>query len=557
MKKHNLIAILLCLAMALSLTACGGKNSSSSSSGSDPAVSAEASVQAPPVSPDTLSLAYFSADGLHPYTCDNTANQMISSLLYEPLFSVNDSFETESCLARSCTTTVDLAVAAKDDKDADKEDEEEKDEEKENEEDEKPVSKRAIAGRTVCTIQLRGGVRFSDGGKLTASDVVYSLEQARLPGSIYADRLRNLQEVEAVNDETVELTLSSVDAAFELMLDIPIIREGSGEARFPAGTGPYQVVQKKGNASGLTRNPKWWQKGTLPVKEVGLYQVEDSDMQIFGFGSGAVSMVSTDLTGTGALNYTGQYNVVDYPTTSMIYLGCNTHSGSCRNQNFRQVLTYAVDRETLATKMLSGHAEPAVLPVSPRSKLYNRKLAEKYNFSGKKAREAMKKNYYQGSTQKLIVNSESSFKTALAAELKKELADVGINIEIEELTWDEFSKALKKRNFDLYLGEVKMTSSFDLTQMLVEKGSLNYGGYKNKEMNQLLTDFARSGGNARGPAALKLYKAIAEHAPIIPLCFKNHSVLTHWGTDSTLTPTQQNPFYHFSQWKLTVPAKKK
>ena len=42
--------------------------------------------------------------------------------------------------------------------------------------------------------------------------------------------------------------------------------------------------------------------------------------------------------------------MVDYPTTSMIYVGCNTRSGSCQSKSFRQVLNYAFDRETLATK---------------------------------------------------------------------------------------------------------------------------------------------------------------------------------------------------------------
>ena len=51
-----------------------------------------------------------------------------------------------------------------------------------------------------------------------------------------------------------------------------------------------------------------------------------------------------------------------------------------------------------------------------------------------------------------------------------------------------------------------------------------------------------------------MYQVVAEDAPIIPLCFKNNSVLTHWGSEVEITPTQQNLFYLFSDWDLTPDA---
>ena len=515
MKKRRLLALALCLVLPLS--ACGG--GSGSQSASDPVNSAQTSAEPQPVEPvaaDELTLGYYSAEGLHPYTCDNAVNQLVTHLIYEPLFESDGTFASEPCLAESC-----------------------------------------IYGESSCTVTLRKDVFFSNGTAMTASDVAYSLERAKKGGSIYADRLSNLKSVRTQGDREVVLTLREGDKAFASLLDIPIIQESTGNDRFPKGTGPYQVKQKDGKADKLTRNREWWQEGDLPVKEVGLYQAEDSDMLIFGFGSGAVSMVSTDLTGTESLTYTGQFSVVDYPTTSMVYLGCNTRAGSCRNENFRQVLTYAMDRETLARKMFSGHAEASVLPVSPRSRLYDAKLAEKYAFSEDKAKEVLKETYYEGSTQKLIVNKESAFKTALASEIQKELGEVGIDVRVEKLSWKEFSKALDKREFDLYLGEVKLTPQFNMSELLSKEGSLNYGGYRERDLEKLVYELEETPEDKRPAAAKKLYKAVLKRSPIIPLCFKNHSVLTHWGKDTVITPTQQNPFYHFREWKLTAPEQKK
>lgn len=554
MKIRTSLALMLSLCITLSLASCGQGDGSQSSEGSEGAAAVNTASESEPANAaaqsNSVTLAYYSAEGVHPYTCDNAANQIITDLIYEPLFEINDSFEAEPCLALSCTSKV-ISASGPASEDTGEGDTSEGDQSGESGEDAAKSKRSKIAGETACTIELRKNVKFSNGASMTASDVVYSLEQAAKSGSIYAGRLADVKSVQASGDSTVVITLNAADAAFETLLDIPIVSSGTGEDRFPAGTGPYQVKTKDGKAQKLTKNASWWQGSGLPVKEVGLYAAEDSDMLIFGFGSGAVSMVATDLTGTGSLTYTGEYDVVDYPTTSLIYVGCNTRSGTCQSKSFRQVLNYAFDRETLATKMLSGHAEPAALPVSPRSKLYNEKLAEKYAWSEEKAKTALQDVAYYGRTLKLIVNSESTFKTAFAAELEKELEAVGIDVEVEELAWKDFSDALENRDFDLYLGEVKLTANFDLTELISEEGNLNYGGCSSGDLEELLTKFLTASAEKRAEAARKLYQALAEEAPIIPLCFKNNSVLTHWGAEVKITPTQQNLFYHFSDWDLT------
>ena len=555
MNIRRISALTIALSLLLSLTACGGHGDSSQGSASDAAPAASDQSSGGASAAQSFSLGYYKGEGLHPYTCSNTTNQNLMGLIYEPLFAIDQTFATEPCLAKSCTIQVTSASGSEEEKDTEGDASEtgtegdetdQKDASKEEKKKEQPRSK--IAGKTTCTIQLRDDVTFSDGTSLSAEDVVYSLEQAQRKGSIYRERLSDVTSITASGSTTVVIEINAADAAFDSLLDIPIIsRSGSSN---PIGTGPYVLNTKKGKAVSMTRNTNWWQEGTLPADTITLYAADDSDMMIFGFGSGSISMVNTDLTGTNALSYTGDYNVVDYPTTSMLYVGCNTHSGPCQNQSFRQALYYVFDRDTLATKMLSGHAEPTVLPVSPKSKLYDEKLAETYAWSEETAKKKLADGHYYNQTLKLIVNKESAFKTAFAEELKKELEAIGIKVQVEALAWDEFADALDERSFDLYLGEVKLKSNFDLTAVIGSNGNLNYGGYQDKELEKLLTKFQTADKASRAAAAKNLYKAVADAAATIPLCFKNHSVLTHWSANASIAPTQQNLFYHIAEWDL-------
>lgn len=555
MNIRRISALTIALSLLLSLTACGGQGDSSQGSASDAAPAASDQSSGGASAAQSFSLGYYKGEGLHPYTSSNTTNQNLMGLIYEPLFAIDQTFATEPCLAKSCTIQVTSASGSEEEKDTEGDatetgtegdETDQKDASKEEKKKEQPRSK--IAGKTTCTIQLRDDVTFSDGTSLSAEDVVYSLEQAQRKGSIYRERLSDVTSITASGSTTVVIEINAADAAFDSLLDIPIISRSGGSN--PIGTGPYVLNTKKDKAVSLTRNTNWWQEGTLPADTITLYAADDSDMMIFGFGSGSISMVNTDLTGTNALSYTGDYNVVDYPTTSMLYVGCNTHSGPCQNQSFRQALYYVFDRDTLATKMLSGHAEPTVLPVSPKSKLYDEKLAETYAWSEETAKKKLADGHYYNQTLKLIVNKESAFKTAFAEEMKKELEAIGIKVQVEALAWDEFADALDERSFDLYLGEVKLKSNFDLTAVIGSNGNLNYGGYQDKDLEKLLTQFQTADKASRAAAAKNLYKAVADAAATIPLCFKNHSVLTHWSANASITPTQQNLFYHIAEWDL-------
>ena len=46
-----------------------------------------------------------------------------------------------------------------------------------------------------------------------------------------------------------------------------------------------------------------------------------------------------------------------------------------------------------------------------------------------------------------------------------------------------------------------------------------------------------------------LYETLAREAPIVPICFKNQSVLTQWGQVTGLSPTRADPFAG-DQWRI-------
>ena len=103
---------------------------------------------------------------------------------------------------------------------------------------------------------------------------------------------------------------------------------------------------------------------------------------------------------------------------------------------------------------------------------------------------------------------------------------------------------------DLYLGETALTADFDLTPLLSSAGALNYGGWQDEAADGLLYTMRAASQEDKPAAALALFDLLSEQVPIVPIAFKNGSVLTQWGKLSGLSPVRGNVFYQIENWTV-------
>ena len=262
MRKCLIFAAALCLL----LSGCG------------PAVQPEPTpspTAAPPPEAAEFALAWYPGASLHPITGDNRTNLTLGGLLYEGLYALDGQFQPEPCL---CT-----GGAASED-------------------------------GLSWTFTLRSGVTFSDGSPLTAPEAAASLELAR-PSPPYPPPLADITGV-AAGEGSVTLTLSRPNGALPALLDIPIVKETGGA---PLGTGPYVLTGEEEGAA-LAARTGWWKGAQLPLETIPLRPIQEADDLIHAFDTRDVALVSTDLTGTNALGFSGSFDTVDYPTSTMLLL---------------------------------------------------------------------------------------------------------------------------------------------------------------------------------------------------------------------------------------------
>lgn len=460
-----------------------------------------------------LSLAYDPEADLDPITTSSPVNRMLITLIYEGLFALDEELIPYPVLAESAECN---------------------------------------GSATVWTIAVKEGLVFSDGTPLELSHVADSLNRARKSG-FYASRLKDVTSVR-VKDGKIVISLSAGNGSFPTLLDIPIVLEREGEPA-PLGTGRYRYAQSESGTYLLTNYNR---EGKPPYESIGLCPAVGTSGRISAFNSGGAGIMLTDFTSPYAPGYSCDYEQWDYSTTDLLYVGFKCVESPCGEPLVRQAFAQTFDRSALVSGPLAGYGDPVALPLPEGHSDWYGEAAEVLAYNPAEAAEGLAAAGYikkedgllyrdkEPLAVTLVVNSDNPGKVAAAELLAEGLADLGVTVTVKKLLWQDYLTALTAGDFDLYLGEVRMTADFDITELI--GGSLNYGRHDPVMLTELIAARKGAVGEARPMACRNLWNIYVMEVPVAPLCFMRESMLVRWEARLVPTPQYHDPFFGLESW---------
>lgn len=530
MKKRKILAAALTAALMFTLTACGQEAEPEQTG-----ITAELPGQELGISDaadDIFSLNYTSSASLNPYATNDTNNLLISQLVCENVFDLDESFNLTS------RVITDYKVSN---------------------------------GGTYWTFTVDTSIPMHDGSTLTAYDVAYSISLARRT-SRYSGRFLSMYGASASSDTTFHISTTKGNTLLPYLLTVPIIKDGSGNQTRPVSCGPYMYVEGADYVQAFENYGK-----SLPVDRVYLKEYTETESIITAFEDSYIDLVLNDTSSVSNLGYGGNTETRWYTTMNMHYFGFNMTSDIVGNPNVRYALSMAVDREYAADTCMQGGAVASALPISPISPLYDESVAEQAAYNLSLCAQILaatgmsdmdndgRLEYLSYSTMKdaeidLIVCSQSSGKGDVCNKFADDLASIGVTVNVRELSWADYLSALRGDDldgdgepdvpFDMYYAEVKLGADFDLTPLLTEDGSLNYGGITDLNYATFINDFLAADSLTRESKCAELLRYIVTNAPIIPVCFERHEVITHRNVITGMNVTATNVFYNISDWTI-------
>lgn len=384
------------------------------------------------------------------------------------------------------------------------------------------------------TVKLRKDLKWSDGKPLTADDVVFTYTERAKPENGNSDSLWiNKKPITAtkVDDSTVRFNLPSYSAAaltklgFETYIIPKHIYNGkdlSGSQLDPisVGSGPYKLVSyERGQYLKFEANEHYF--GEAPkIKNLILKIVSNSDTVKAALQTGEID--ASFVTPQQVPDFDkSPITVTPYPEGRVAYVGILT--AKVHDINLRKAIFYAINREDiLRACWLDPKYYQPVYSILPPSNSYSTSDVEKYDHNLDKARQLLETSGAKDVKLTLGYSGNDAALTTQATLIQKQLAEIGITVELAGMESSAVSAEIRKGKesaYDFFLGGYIMGFDPDSYSVLFRSGARsNYFNYVSKETDGLFD----AGTQEKDPSKrkeiyVKLQRQIAEDAIIYPL----------------------------------------
>lgn len=291
------------------------------------------------------------------------------------------------------------------------------------------------------TFTLRDAT-FHSGKALTADDVVYSLQRFIGEESIAARKrqLSVIDTVSAVDDSTVAVTLKQPSISFTYNLGyVWIVNAEAGDLTTTAdGTGPYTLADyRKGDSISLDVNPDYW--GDAPANGGVVYQYfADPTALNNALLTGAVDLVTSQSNpdSLGEFESAG-FQIIEGTSTTKELLAFNDRVAPFTDAKVRKAIYSAIDRQKLLEAIWDGRGQLIGSMVPPSEPWYI-DLANNNPYDPALSEQLLTEAGYPAGFAFSIKTPDSGVHSTVAEFLKSELAKVGVTVNIDIITDDQW-----------------------------------------------------------------------------------------------------------------------
>lgn len=421
---------------------------------------------------------------------------------------------------------------------------------------------------------LRQGVKFSNGAPFTAQDAIFTFcRMANNPQSIsgaFKSIVNKLQDVQATDPHTLRITTRAAypllphDLTRAAIISSGIVQHGPitfdlehkcgvtgpwprledfNDGKDAIGTGPYKLKSYvKGVGIELVRNDGYW--GKKPEwKDVKFVPVPNAGPRLTGLLAGDFDVIESPAArDLPRIKKTPGFGYVATPSDRVIFLQFDVGrspspmvqapngKNPLQDVRVRRAISMAIDRETIAARIMSGMATPAyqfvhdgmfgALPKPPVLK-YDPQAAKKL---------LAEAGYPDGFDLTIASPNDRYINDGqIAQAVAQYLARVGIRTKVDAMTRAVYFPKRAKREFSFSLGGWSSDDASSFLQYWITSyapdlglGTSNYGRYSNPELDQALRQALTTIDPDKRAALLRksLSLALAD-LPCIPLHFES------------------------------------
>jgi len=400
---------------------------------------------------------------------------------------------------------------------------------------------------TTYVIHLRRDARFHDGSPVTAADVAGTYRSILDPELKTVKRLflKPIETIETPDPWTVIFHLNEPNAPFPQVLSgigiAPVAlleQHGRDFVKHLVGSGPFRFESQVVDESiVLRRNPDWF-GGQVGIETLRFKIVPDATVRVLEVMHGSADMTQNDIPLHVIERLASEDNLTVTTSESSLvkYLAFNIDSPILSDARVRQAVVLAIDREPIIRYKLRGYATLAKSFLHPQSWAFE-EASRSWGHDPEAARKLLDAAGYPvppggGPRLKLIYRtSMNSTAVAVAKILKRQLAEVGIAMDLRTNEWGVFFNDIIHGDFDMYTLSGLGIVDPDWYTYVVHSDSFPPNGanrprYHNPRVDELL-NLGKVTTDQAGRAVVyrEVQRILSQEVPLVPLWYEHNVVV--------------------------------
>jgi peptide/nickel transport system substrate-binding protein len=389
---------------------------------------------------------------------------------------------------------------------------------------------------TVWTFKLRQGVRYHDGGTVTAQDVVATYDRLADP-DVGSNALSALGGVlskgntRAVDDATVEFTLDAPNGGFPYLVSsdnynaviLPASYGGDYAKTFP-GTGPWRLERFQPNVGvSFVKNPDYWQRDQPLADRNEIKFYDEEQPRVLALQGNQVDLLAHFSVSGGQAVLTDQsVNVVELRSSVHRQIHMRTDREPFNDKRVRQAMALALDRKALVDGLLGGKADVGndspFAPVYP----FTDETVEQREHDLDQARRLVSEAGAEGGSAQITTFRDFELPD-LAVIVQNAAKEIGLNIRPNLLDQSAYYGDAVYGNspwLDSVMGITdyghRGVPNVFLVAPLTSKGTWNSAHFKNPEFDRLVAEYiAALDLDSQRSVAGQIQRLLLDETPII------------------------------------------
>ena len=427
----------------------------------------------------------------------------------------------------------------------------------------------AQTDETTYIIKMRKGVLWEDKTNFTAYDVQYTIDLIlnNNVSPIYYENLKYISETEAIDSNTLRISLYEPVPFFEYNLTFPIMcqkyyegEDFTSSQKFPIGTGMFRIQEISSNIIKLVPNEHYWDASRKPMATEIIINLYNTIGEAYAaFKNGEIDLLTVKINDVEKYIGTLGYNKIEYKTRNYDFIAINSAHELLSDPLVRKAMSLSIDKNNIVTSCLGAGYTPSNFSLDMGCWLYTKDLntsidteqaAQLLHSAGWERTTGNWIKRTESGTKKLefslTVNANNQMRVNVAENIKNQLASFGVPITINYLSAENYSKALNNKSYDMILTGIQTSYSPDINTFF---GADNIANYSNIEVTEIMNIIKNtSDENVLYEKYSRLYDIYLEEAPYIGLYRETDVIVYNQGLVGNITANAFNIYYNIEKW---------